>query len=136
MKDDADRKTSQTSVGKHQESILASSGVKRVRPPGSRRQLKIMVFILFVITASGLAGYFLIRPEGDTYRLRDYMSATVEIRTLQDDLQLGGTVRARTEAMVRAPVNGVLKSVNVEVGDWVEPGDLLANIKAEALEQS
>jgi HlyD family secretion protein len=131
--------TAQPSIStpeKHREAIIQSSGSRRVRRPGSGRQLRIIVFIFVIIAVAIAAAYFLLRPKDESYTLRDYSTAVVEVRTIQDDLQLGGTVRARTEATVRAPVSGILESLAVDVGDWVTPGQIVAVLDAETLQDS
>jgi HlyD family secretion protein len=129
-------KPSISTPGKHREAIIQSSGTRRVRRPGSRRQLRIIGFVFLIITAAIAGAYFLLRPKDETYLLRDYAAAIVEVQTIQDDLQLGGTVRARTEATVRAPVTGILESLAADVGDWVTPGQIVAILDAEALQEA
>lgn len=121
-----------SSSDKHKESIIKSLRTK-VRRPGSGRQLRIIIFVFVIIALAIAAAYFLLRPKDESYTLRDYSTAVVEVRTIQDDLQLGGTVRARTEATIRTPVSGVLASIAVEVGDWVTPGQVVAVLDAEDL---
>ena len=94
------------------------------------------MFVLAVIAVAIVAAYVLLRQEGESYTLRDYSTAVVGVQTIQDDLQLGGTVRARTEATIRAPVSGILESLAVDVGDWVTPGHIVATIDAEALQDA
>ena len=135
MKDDLPT-TSETPApvpSKHRESIIQGAHAKRVRRPGSRRQLEIIVFVLAIIAVAIVAAYFLLRPQDESYTLRDYSTALVEVRTIRDDLQLGGTVRARTEATIRAPVPGILESLAVDVGDWIIAGEVVAVLDAEAL---
>ena len=121
-------------TAKHKDSIIRSAGARRVRRPGSKRQFRIIIWIFIVIAGAIVTAYLLLRPEPDTYEIREYDSAIVEMRTILDDIQLGGTVRARTEAMVRAPVTGILVSVEVDVGDWVTPGQLLAILGSDDLQ--
>ena len=121
---------------KHKESIIRNAGSRRVRRPGSKRQLKIIIWIIMVISGAIVVSYFLLRPEPDTYQIRDYASAVVEVRDILDDIQLGGTVRARTEATIRAPVTGILESVEVDVGDWVSPGEIVAVLGSDDLQNS
>ena len=98
--------------------------------------MRIIVYVFVIIAVAVAAAYFLLRPEDESFTLRDYTTAVVEVRTIQDDLQLGGTVRARTEATVRAPVTGILDSVLVDVGDWVTPGQVVAVLDAEDLQDA
>ena len=121
---------------KHREAIIQSSRTRRVRRPGSGRQLRIIIFVFVIIAIAIAAAYFLLRPQEESYTLRDYSSVIVEVQTIQDDLQLGGTVRARTEATVRAPVSGILESLDVDVGDWITPGQTIAVLDAEALQEA
>jgi HlyD family secretion protein len=107
-----------------------------VRRPGSGRQLRIIAFVIVVAAAAIAAAYFLIRPREEGYILRDYSTAIVEVRTIQDDLQLGGTVRVRKQATIRAPASGTLESLAVDVGDWITPGQLVAVLDAETLEDA
>ena len=100
-----------SSTDKHHESIIGSSKTRRVRRPGSKRQLRIILYVFVIVVAAVAAAYFILRPEDESYTLRDFTTSVVEVRTIQDDLQLGGTVRARTEATVRAPAAGILESV-------------------------
>ena len=123
-----------SSSDKHRESIIQSSKTRRVRRPGSARQLRVVVFVVVIIAVAIAAAYYLLRPENDSYTLSNYEAVIVEVRTIQDDLQIGGTVRARTEATVRAPVSGILESLAVDVGDWITPGQVVAVLDAEALE--
>ena len=118
---------------KHRESIIQSAGARRVRRPGTKRQLGIVVFVFIVVAIAVAAAFILVKPRNEVFTLRDYTTAVVEVRTIRDELQLGGTVRVRTEAMVRAPSAGVLQSLLVDVGAWVTPGQLVAVLDAEQL---
>jgi HlyD family secretion protein len=126
-------KPSISTPDKHRQAIIQSSGSRKVRRPGSRRQLWIIIFVFVVIAVAIAIAYLLIRPENEGYSLRDYSTAAVEVRTIQDDLQLGGTVRVRTLATIKAPVSGILDSLAVDVGDWVTPGQRVAVLDAEGL---
>jgi multidrug efflux pump subunit AcrA (membrane-fusion protein) len=87
---------------------------------------------VLVAVAAIAAAYLLLKPRDDRYVLRDYSTATVELRTIRQRLQLGGTVRVRTEATARAPGSGTLRSLEVGVGDWVAPGQTVAILDAGA----
>ena len=128
------RTMSETSgADKHHDSIIQSAKTRRVRRPGSRRQLRIVVYIFLIVIAAVVVGYFLLRPGEESFTLRSYTSTLVEVRTIRDYLQLGGTVRARREATIRAPVTGILQSLDVDVGSWVVPGQVVAVLDAEDL---
>lgn len=128
--------TGAASADKHRQSIIQSSQVKRIRRPGTKRQVRIIAYVLAIVGATAAMSYYLLRPENESYTLRNWTTAVVDVQTIQDNLQLGGTVRARTEATVRAPVGGVLESVLVDVGDWIIPGQVIAVLDAEDLKQA
>ena len=66
-------------------------------------------------------------------RLSDYETALVTTRTLQDTLEIGGTVAARTTAVVTAPEAGFIERLAVEEGNWVSAGQLMLSLDADAL---
>ena len=131
-----DDKDSATTRERHREPIIQGPHARRVRRPGSGRQVRIIVFVFVIIGVAIGAAYLLLRPRNESYTLRDYATALVTVRTIQDDLQLGGTVRARTEATIRAPVSGILESLAVDVGAWVTPGQVVATLDAEDLQEA
>lgn len=121
---------------KHSDSIIQGSSRRRVRRPGSRRQLRIAAYVLVIVAAAIVVAYFLIRPQNEGFTLRDFRAATVQQLTIHDDLQLGGSVRVRSEATVKAPASGTLESLEVDVGHWVAEGQLVAVLEAVTLEDS
>lgn len=102
-----------------------------VRRAGSRRQLRIALFVVVIIASLVAAAYFLFFPSDEQYVLRDYSAATVVVRTLQDTVELSGVVEARYEATVTAPESGIIDTVLVEEGDWVVEGQIVAVLDAE-----
>ncbi|MBT3274594.1 MAG: HlyD family efflux transporter periplasmic adaptor subunit [Spirochaetales bacterium] len=118
---------------KHHESIIQGSKAVKIRRPGSGRQLRIVLYVFLIIAVAISAAYFLLKPEVESLTIRNYVSTAVEIQTIQDDLQLGGTVRARTETTIEAPVAGILESLAVDVGSWVTAGQAVAVLDAEEL---
>jgi HlyD family secretion protein len=125
-----------SSSDKHRETIIQTSATKSVRRPETKRQLRIVLYVLIVVAVAVAIAYLALRPENESIALSDYSKAVVEVRTIQDDLQLGGTVRARTEETVRTPVSGLLESILVDVGDWVGPGQQVAVLDAEDLQDA
>ncbi|MFW5744286.1 MAG: efflux RND transporter periplasmic adaptor subunit [Spirochaetota bacterium] len=117
-------------TGKHTTPIV---GGARVRRAGSRRQGVLALFAVAAIALLAFAGYLLFVPREDEVVLSDYATARVTVQTLQDTLELGGTVAARRTAAVTAPEQGVLESLLVAEGDWVAEGAPLAVIDAETL---
>lgn len=108
-------------------------GETRVRRAGSRRQGVLALFAVAVIAVLVVVGYVLFVPRDEAVLLTEYTIAQVTVETLQDTVELGGTVTARRMATVTSPEQGVVESLLVAEGDWVNEGDLLAVVDAEPL---
>jgi multidrug efflux pump subunit AcrA (membrane-fusion protein) len=108
----------------------------RVRRAGSRRQAIVAVFVVLAIGGLIAAGYFLFLPKDRALVLNDYETAVATVQTLQDTVELSGVVTARNNATVTSPEQGFVDTLLVSEGDWVNTGDLVAIINAEALEDS
>lgn len=54
--------------------------------------------------------------------------AKVERRTLTNGLNLAGTITPYEQVTLYAKTTGYLKWIKVDIGDWVKPGELLAEI--------
>ncbi|AYC17747.1 Macrolide export protein MacA [Dickeya dianthicola] len=58
----------------------------------------------------------------------NYITATVDVRSLQQTVLADGTVNARKLVSVGAQVSGQIRALNVSLGDKVKQGQLLAEI--------
>jgi HlyD family secretion protein len=108
----------------------------RVRRAGGRRQGLLAIFVIIVIAGLITGGYFLFIPRDDVYTLADYQSTMVEITTLQDTVEISGSVNARRWATVGAPEAGVIDQLYVEEGDWVTSGQTIARLDAESVQDT
>lgn len=122
--------------GKHASSILAGAATGRVRRPGQRRQLSVLAFVLVVTATAVIVTAMIVLRQDGTYRLANYQASPVTRRTIVDGIQLGGTVRVRSESVVRAPTPGLLSAVLVGVGDGVAAGQVVARIDAKQLAEA
>jgi HlyD family secretion protein len=124
---------------KHTRSIVAETdgrgpivgSRKHVRRAGGRRQALLALFALVVIGGVIAAAYYWFIPRDDVYVLADYDIATVAVVTLQDTVEVSGTVNARQWATVGAPEAGEIDRLYVEEGDWVWEDQLVAQLDAE-----
>lgn len=64
-----------------------------------------------------------------------YRTASASTHDVQEVLAEVGTVASVKQASVSFPVSGTVESVDVEVGDVVEPGDVLASLDPEDLKR-
>jgi len=121
---------------KHTSSIIQTGKNRRVRRPGSKKQRNMALFVIFVLIAAAVGAYFIFSPKEDVFELRTYTTAGVQQSTIQDTLEISGTATVRFQTNILTTESGLLESLMVEEGDWVEAGELVAVIDAEALENS
>lgn len=113
--------------------IISSGPVRR---PGSGRQFGLAAFVLVVVAGLLGGGYLWFSPREETVRVTGYTVGMVDRRTLQDTIELGGSVRARHQATVTAPEPGVIARLFVAEGDWVQQGERVAELDSESLRES
>ena len=81
--------------------------------------------IALVIVALGALAYTFLKPEETT---PNYLTATVEVGDIENNVMASGKVKALNTVDVGAQVSGEVKRLYVEVGDEVKQGDLIAQI--------
>ena len=81
--------------------------------------------IALVVVALGALAYTFLKPEETT---PNYLTATVEVGDIENNVMASGKVKALNTVDVGAQVSGEVKRLYVEVGDEVQQGDLIAQI--------
>ena len=81
--------------------------------------------ITLIIVALGALAYAFLKPEEAT---PNYLTATVEVGDIENNVMASGKVKALNTVDVGAQVSGEVKRLYVEVGDEVKQGDLIAQI--------
>lgn len=81
--------------------------------------------ITLIIVALGALAYTFLKPEETT---PNYLTATVEVGDIENNVMASGKVKALNTVDVGAQVSGEVKRLYVEVGDEVQKGDLIAQI--------
>ncbi|WP_201571595.1 efflux RND transporter periplasmic adaptor subunit [Psychrobacter nivimaris] len=81
--------------------------------------------ITLIIVALGALAYTFLKPEETT---PNYLTATVEVGDIENNVMASGKVKALNTVDVGAQVSGEVKRLYVEVGDEVKQGDLIAQI--------
>ena len=81
--------------------------------------------ITLIIVALGALAYTCLKPEETT---PNYLTATVEVGDIENNVMASGKVKALNTVDVGAQVSGEVKRLYVEVGDEVKQGDLIAQI--------
>ena len=98
----------------------------------SKKREKWFPALAVLLAASLAAGWFFLRPDrsaGGT-AAGQYRLDTVQRRDLTASVDGAGTIRAIESYQVDALVTGEVLEAPLEVGDWVEKGDLLYRIDA------
>ena len=90
----------------------------------STRRRRVVFTVLVVGIAVGVAGFFLLRKGAPP----PAQTVAVEYADLESSVQATGTLLPFRKVDVGAQVTGQLQSLNVELGQHVRKGDLLASI--------
>lgn len=107
-----------------------------MRWPGSKKQLRTVLLIFLVSIIVIAFAFFIFFPKDYSYELRTYTSHKVQKNTIQDTLEIPGTVGVRYQTTILATESGILESVSVSEGDWVQANQAVAVIYAEPLENN
>ena len=107
-----------------------------------------LIVVLMIVAALAVAGYFLgylprlkreqvlaAESRAEIQALPVVNVETVKRSSGQSNLVLPGTVQAVTEAPVLARATGYIRKRNVDIGDRVKAGEVLAEIEAPELKQ-
>lgn len=105
-------------------------------PPGQRRS-KTWIVWLMVVVAAGVAACFFFHPAGQVKNTGSeghvVATATVSRKDLYTEVPIPAEFRPYVEAELNAKVSGYLKTINVDFGDKVKAGDLLAVLEVPEL---
>ena len=105
---------------------------------GRHKKALIAVVLILALAAAGLWYFRLRRPsmpvavQGDSY----VRTVTLQKGTLDDSISASGTVESSDVSNVTTDLKYTVKTVNVQVGDMVEAGDVICTLDTESLEKS
>lgn len=118
--------------------IVDTGKVKAYRPPGQRRQWRLVLLVGALVVGLVVAAYLVLGPRQELYTLRSYNVDEVTRGRLVQTTQASGTVVFPVQMTLLSPEAGSAAALYVQEGDRVEPGQLLAELAAtdlvEALE--
>jgi len=98
-----------------------------------KKRKKIIIPVAIVLIAIGL--FLVFRPKGGT-PTGQFQMATIERGNLTATVGATGTVRAQQTAKLVWQTTGTVDNVNVQIGDQVKAGDLLASLSKTSLPQN
>lgn len=115
--------------------IVDSSKVKAYRPPGQRRQWRLVLLVVVLVVGLAVAAYAVLSPRQELYTLRSYEAASVTLGRLVQTTQASGQVAFPVQITLVSPEIGSAAMLYVSEGDWVQEGQLLAKLSASDMEE-
>ena len=113
--------------------IVDTGKVKAYRPPGQRRQWRLVLLVGVLVVGLAVAAYLVLGPRQELYTLRSYNSVEVTRGRLVQTTQASGTVAFPVQMTLLSPEAGSAAALHVQEGQRVEPGQLLAELAANDL---
>jgi macrolide-specific efflux system membrane fusion protein len=95
---------------------------------------KIRYFLLGAVLLAGAGGWYVLGREDNAAPQDEALLATVEIGSIENTIAAAGSLKPSNYVDVGAQVSGQLQRLFVEIGDFVEEGQLLAEIDARVQE--
>lgn len=104
----------------------------RARPRGERqrRNWQLLPFVVLTLVALTVVPFMILRPRNQTYTLRNYETAVVEVGSLVEYARGSGSLSARLERTVTAPAVGTVVEWLVGEGDTVRAGQALGFLES------
>ncbi|MDC7218461.1 MAG: efflux RND transporter periplasmic adaptor subunit [Spirochaetales bacterium] len=109
-------------------SIVQQGKTKRIKQPGSGRQLRIAIIVLGIIAALMGGGWYFLSPREEIYILRDYESGRVTLGQFESTTQASGTVVIGREVDLPSRQEGYGDELYVDEGDYIVAGQILAKM--------
>ncbi len=97
-----------------------------------------LVIILIIIVAAVLVALFIVKGKNPTVEMEEsyqIQMQMVEKKDLSDTISLSGTVTGETKMNYTSNAISTFVTVNVEVGDEVKKGDILATLDKEEVQE-
>jgi RND family efflux transporter MFP subunit len=93
----------------------------------------ITIGVLLVVAVGAAIGFFVYRSGGGSTTTRGTEDVTVVRKTINQTLIISGTADAQLNSNLIFQSSGKIASINVKVGDAVKPGDVLASLESDSL---
>ena len=116
--------------------IVDTGKVKAYRPPGQRRQWRLVLLVGALVVGLAVAAYLVLGPRQELYSLRSYNSQEVTRGRLVQTTQASGAVVFPVQMTLVSPEAGSAATLYVQEGDSVQEGQLLAELAATDLEDT
>ncbi|MDE7095869.1 MAG: efflux RND transporter periplasmic adaptor subunit, partial [Muribaculaceae bacterium] len=90
---------------------------------------KILKIFLWIIVAAIVAGTFYFLYRNSKPKEDHYATVVPEVMDIRRTTVLNGKIEPRDEIQVKPQISGIISQIDVEAGDFVHEGDLIARIK-------
>lgn len=90
---------------------------------------KVFKILLWVIVAAIVLGTFYFLYRNSQPKEEHYATVKPEISDIQRTTVLNGKIEPRDEIQIKPQISGIISSIEVEAGDFVNEGDVIARIK-------
>lgn len=91
-----------------------------------KKFLKISAFVLVALIFAGTFVYLYINSKSKAVR---YATVSPKVENLERTTVLTGKIEPRDEIEIKPQISGIITKINVEAGDMVKEGDVIATIK-------
>ena len=108
--------------------IVNEASVKPFRTPQQKKQRWVALIVVVTILALSAIAYFLLVPREETYNLKDFQTAVVQLGNLSRTTQASGSVDIPVQIQVASPQEGSADTLFVREGDTVVKGQALARL--------
>lgn len=90
---------------------------------------KVFKILLWVIVAAVVLGTFYFLYKNSQPKEEHYAIVTPQITDIRRTTVLNGKIEPRDEIQIKPQISGIISSIEVEAGDFVKEGDVIARIK-------
>lgn len=90
---------------------------------------KVFKILLWVFVAAIVLGTFYFLYKNSQPKEEHYAIVTPQITDIQRTTVLNGKIEPRDEIQIKPQISGIISSIEVEAGDFVKEGDVIARIK-------
>lgn len=90
---------------------------------------KVLKICLWVLIAAVFVGTFVFLYNNGKKKEEVYATANPSHLTIERNTVLTGKIEPRDEIEIKPQISGIISEINVEAGDLVKEGDVIAKIK-------
>ncbi|MDE5841200.1 MAG: biotin/lipoyl-binding protein, partial [Muribaculaceae bacterium] len=90
---------------------------------------KFLKIFLWIIVAAIVAGTFYFLYRNSKPKEDHYATVLPEVMDIRRTTVLNGKIEPRDEIQVKPQISGIISQIDVEAGDFVHEGDVIARIK-------